>query len=686
MSAPFFHAPLAKHLRLQLWLMLKLGIILHVVGFVRHGWVGFVPPGRYMELLPPDPFERTVLERAVLQAQTPYGPITKHFDIVQPGSQTVTIEVACPKALFHTAITRSGNFRRLCEECSGSDNRLQVLMYMDDVKPGNVLRPDKGRTYYSWLWTFLEFPSWWIQSDAGWIDVCCVTQKQLEHVVGGNSVVFQELFHFFFAVEWVIDIAAAGPGRYVLTIDWGALLADMKALVQVAMTKGASSYKCCLKCAHIVGRVSKASCLEAEREGSPLRHYTTLDASGFHEYTAEEWADVCNEVRDAWQNGDAGAKDLESACGVTYGGGRGLPWGPAAEAARFPERVYIDSMHTIYASGGVAQHECTVLLRRIRKAGIPPVRMQEFFEHVAFPGKKKMFNVWERMKAKHVIRAFAADMLQLIPALVFLCDLVLAGVLEQEIECLRLLYGITCVLHRDELAVDSADVRFLDQMIVEHQRLFVQIYSSSTKPKLHFMRHLPSQIRRFRKHIDCFTCERHHKQGKKIAATVFRHFGPVVLRRSVLRWLDLLGRSETFDPYSLVSRTRGQSQWRFLASSMNLEILARGNHMHTLRGWVRNGDFVVWETDEVKPTGVRVGGGFVLEALRVRNPEQLSKPLLVVQEATLLLRLRHRWVFRKVVDRNTLVPPSRVMWIACTWSDGDAVHVLVPYFQNDLTM
>ena len=82
-----------------------------------------------------------------LRAEIPYGPISK---VLRFGEEAVPY--ICPLALLWTVASESegvGMFLLACLGGAAGD----FILYLDDVRPGNILRPDPGRVYYSIRWS-----------------------------------------------------------------------------------------------------------------------------------------------------------------------------------------------------------------------------------------------------------------------------------------------------------------------------------------------------------------------------------------------------------------------------------------------------------------------------------------------------------------------------------------------------
>ena len=64
----------------------------------------------------------------------------------------------------------------------------------------------------------------------------------------------------------------------------------------------------------------------------------------------------------------------------------------------------------------------------------------------------------------------------------------------------------------------------LRKIISDHHQLWAVLYPESDKPKLHHLLHVPDGIAYLGKVIACFTCERKHRELKRSAINVYRHF------------------------------------------------------------------------------------------------------------------------------------------------------------------
>ena len=51
-------------------------------------------------------------------------------------------------------------FRKSSSAFSPDSAQIFIYLYADEVCPGNQHRPDDGRTYVAWYWSFVDYPIW----------------------------------------------------------------------------------------------------------------------------------------------------------------------------------------------------------------------------------------------------------------------------------------------------------------------------------------------------------------------------------------------------------------------------------------------------------------------------------------------------------------------------------------------
>ena len=109
----------------------------------------------------PDIVSRNVVREArdrYVQLSTPYGPVHQHLDL-GGGIQT---EIQHPMAMLYAAGLKGNAFAELLRRtvsrfpCSPT-SPWKLVIYIDEVTPGNQLAYAHERKTWAWYWSFLEF-------------------------------------------------------------------------------------------------------------------------------------------------------------------------------------------------------------------------------------------------------------------------------------------------------------------------------------------------------------------------------------------------------------------------------------------------------------------------------------------------------------------------------------------------
>ena len=189
-------------------------------------------------------------ESHLLATPTPHGSVLKEVRVPKNDGSEHTMLFCRPKALLWLAVRLSTAFEIFLRKALPA-GASRVTLYMDDVRPGNQLRPDMGRTYYAWYWTILDLPAWFRTSEHGWFDLAYTPIRDCQNIHGDLSgLTDQILAEMEFPMH--IDLPVIGP-PLPLALNFSQFMSDAKALQQMLGCKNSSSYKPCLCCRNIVG-------------------------------------------------------------------------------------------------------------------------------------------------------------------------------------------------------------------------------------------------------------------------------------------------------------------------------------------------------------------------------------------------------------------------------------------------
>ena len=128
-----------------------------------------------------------------LTAEGVCGPIMRSMKIPLDDDSEIDWWFLHPCAFLH----------ELCKKCPrlgdllGSVDKHKISVYMDEIKPGNVLRPDPGQSVAMWYWTLNDLPDWYHARNEGWFYFAAFPVNLIGQVVGGYSYLFARAMDFF---------------------------------------------------------------------------------------------------------------------------------------------------------------------------------------------------------------------------------------------------------------------------------------------------------------------------------------------------------------------------------------------------------------------------------------------------------------------------------------------------------
>lgn len=217
--------------------------------------------------------DRKQIGRAFAQfnkVQTPYGVIVKELQVKLDNGADLTIPYICPAAFLHFACATSSLFAEML--VNALNGRIgNIALYFDDIRPGNVLRPDQGRLTTCAYWTVLEFPEHVRAHAAGWMTLFASRAALIGQWPGQLSGFTAELLRRIFGPLCNL----LNPGIRVplhaaevsVRLQLRGVVSDEKALKEVLAVKGASGSKPCIRCKNLLTLRGAASDAPPARDG-----------------------------------------------------------------------------------------------------------------------------------------------------------------------------------------------------------------------------------------------------------------------------------------------------------------------------------------------------------------------------------------------------------------------------------
>ena len=481
-------------------------------------------------------------------ADTPYGKVVQSMPL--ESEQLPSWEYAHPLALMYHLSCISAIFSDLMAQIIVPGSPLRIVLYVDEICPGNPLRPDKSRTLQAIYWAILEWPQHVLQRTAAWPVFGTIRSKIVKDLPGDLSGLMKKVLEVFFnatghAFNRGVQIVVRGRENLLATGRFAGFLADDKAHNQIGNQKGASATKCCINCNNVYNRVHDSALVAGAvgihcTEMSDLRMNTDADIYTFYDHLAEQ--------RD--HMGDREFERLSQRIGINLN-----PDGLLA--CLVMRQVYLPVTHMIrdwmhmLVSNGVANVQCARVLHYLKRNNVTLATVADFIGQFTLPQRLgRVDKAWVSTKrlgqAFKSLTAFSGDMLSLLPILeCFLLyqDDRIAG-LHPHVICFQQLCAIVGIL---SLGPDDM-VPYVDRLaalLAQHGRLFVQLYRAHVKPKFHHLRHLPDTIRLLQKCVSCFVTERKHRTTKRMALFTFRAIDNTVVKKMINKQCEQLSGSSS---------------------------------------------------------------------------------------------------------------------------------------------
>jgi hypothetical protein len=132
-------------------------------------------------------------------AVTPHGPVMQTIEI--SGFQW---DIVNPFAVLHQLGLVSAEFGNLLSGIIEAlmPAPLRIVLYVDECRPGNCLRPDYARKMQCICWTFVDFPGWLLKRTEGWFVLGLLRSSVVAKMPGGVSAVMKKVLRVFFSECW----------------------------------------------------------------------------------------------------------------------------------------------------------------------------------------------------------------------------------------------------------------------------------------------------------------------------------------------------------------------------------------------------------------------------------------------------------------------------------------------------
>lgn len=439
--------------------------------------------------------------------------------------------LSLPKTLQYLA-TNCESFRSALREAwaahpSTEDRPWRLVVYGDEVVPGNVLRLDNRRKFFGVYVTIAELGPSLVKHECMWIALAMIRSAVAKDIHGGLSGCAKTLFRRWFLADKVgsegvlLDLGIPGSRYARVFFRLGNIVADGDAFRALWSAKGASGKLPCLMCKNVLSeRVSS----------SYLVHFSCPHVELFDLASNEDiWekADMLTASRSRARRAEH--EQLQMRLGLTDNP-EGLLWALDLRAfVRPASAVTFDSMHCL-VSNGIAQNETALLLDCLRSKGVVWRHLREFVASnwkvcSALGSPKTLQDCFSgaretAFRKEAAFKSGASEMLLVAPVIqYFLHRVVGAPTIPDQADSFDKLCHVLRLVSHIKLGGHAADE--LAEALKSHALAFAKAYpEAACKPKNHYVQHVPGQVRRDGMLLDCFVGERKHGSLKRHADCV----------------------------------------------------------------------------------------------------------------------------------------------------------------------
>ena len=467
-------------------------------------------------------------------ATTSVGPIMQTMQVVSKTNLVKQVPVANPFAMLLTAVTECKPFssffkQRLLQKPPTVEQPWRIIIYSDEVTPGNPLSTANRRKFQAVYWSFLELGSNALSREEAWFAVMTEYSNVVNELHAGLSQAFGEILKLFFGGSG-FDFSTAGinlpfdSGDIRLFAKLGAVIQDGGAHQAVWGSRGDGASKYCLLCRNLFTASSRI----CDQAGCTL---LVSDAINLADLVSSTDTELRNNARflepRAGTMGREAWTELQQSMGLTHHK-KAILLDRSLDRSLHPTQVFVhDWMHCIFVDG--VMNLCVYLLfEQFINTGMSNI--YQVFERYAAAWKwphringahlAEIFSALRKDKhraAAH-IKCQASDLLSLTPVLAIFVQKVLLSLHINEQHCLAFL-ALTDIV---DIIMSSSrnDVRPEQLLARVHQflQMFVESFGYDNQiPKFHWLLHLPEVLVRLGFLLNCFVLERKHRVAKRYA-------------------------------------------------------------------------------------------------------------------------------------------------------------------------
>ena len=589
---------------------------------------------------------RQSIKRAIVDAvhvDTDFGKLIRYVDIpFEDGSGHHSLVFIHPTSMLSTCAKRLPAYRELLTHQlllnrNNHASPWHIVIYNDEVSPGNQLLSINERQTQAVYWAFREYGTTALTCEEIWFVLSCIRSEMVKRL-GGMTVVLNYLAMSFFdkgadLSKGVLVNTDHGPAMFFAVL--GILVSDESAIKHILDNKGASGILCCPICKNCVqdlqykqGKraVSIAGC---DKTGK-LVHYTETDINKFEKHTPKSLDKLLAFLmRESKKAKSEEFKDVQKHVGYNFKPD-GILMNPNF-GGRMLDMLMSDAQHVIFVNG-MFNKEMGALLDTLKSNGYMPDAIRDHAEKVHWPShcpatkaiNKKLMHYRKKGEDFKCTASEGLSILKITKHFLYThivrntnCSAVLRAAAVSFIALADVVARV------QEASLGLGDPEELQAQIKKYLEYHLQVYGDSKwVSKFHASLHFGDMFERFKILITCWVLERKHKEVKRIANNFFNlsDTWETSLAEELLRkQFEELSSPGRFSPGVILQNARPASNElqvtiQDAVNAHGHEVLA-GIEATTHGLTVKRGNAVKWLHDNESPVGgvcfqVSIGNAF----------------------------------------------------------------------------
>ena len=502
----------------------------------------------------------------LMNEKTPYGPISVTREVTTTEGGVARFRMANPLALLYLVFFYCAPFAGFVEqrfaECPQSlDNPWNIVLYCDEVHPGDQLGGKKLRKFHAIYFSFKEFGIAALSHENMWFTIATVRTQVVNTIPGGMSKIFSLVMKELFVDGPLSDLGLLleHNGRsHRLFAKLGYFIQDGAAHKQTWHCKGDAGCKLCVLCRNVFSLASEVVGEDGEellRCNVKKRSELDLATSADLRYAVRR----INELHDAPDFDPTEFEVRQKALGFTWS-----PYNLLGDVSMdphldVPSQFFHDWMHMIFV-GGVFNLTLHYFLEAIKEATRSNVyaQLKDYVNEWTLPKRfnlsGKLGDLFENAKRISNVKAgiFKCAASEGLSLYFIISHWALTVLPEDTCPAERKAFLALCDIIDCMRA--TAYITVAGAKILQSVELFLDLYDKAfglewSTPKFHWMLHFGDYADRFGELISCWPLERKHKTPKSYGADVrdTRVYEQSVMHEVICKHIAELMNPDTFD-------------------------------------------------------------------------------------------------------------------------------------------